>query len=362
MTTALELADGLRAALADELRERGIPGATLDCFVDGRLHASIAVGVADIARRTPLAPASAFPIYSITKTFTAVSALRLAEQGALCLDDPVDRWLPDLPWAARVSLRQLLANRAGVFDYARLPDYHAAVLERPARPWSFDEFVARAARRPLDFAPGSAWSYSNTGYTLARRILEKTTSLPFAELMRATVAGPLGLARTGVLASAADLQRVTPGHSTFFSDGVPPPRDVRSLYHPGWCGTGLLASTGPELCRFFEAVFDGSLLAADSLAQMTRLERVPGVHPPAVEPSYGLGLMGDPSGPLGKEYGHGGGGPGWSLYAGHWPDLEGRRVSMAVLCNHDGEHARPIAAVLAPRLAQGLRGGSAAPG
>ena len=116
----------------------------------------------------------------------------------------------------------------------------------------------------------------------------------------------------------------------------------------------MLASTGPALCRFFDALFDGRLIGASSLAQMRRLTRVPGSHPPASEPGYGLGLMGDERGAFGSDYGHGGGGPGWNLRAIHHPDLGGRRVSIAVLCNHDAEDAWPIGHSLVAALARAL--------
>ena len=84
-----------------------------------------------------------------------------------------------------------------------------------------------------------------------------------------------------------------------------------------------------------------------ALAEMLVLRRVPGEHPPAVTPSYGLGIMGDPDGAQGREYGHGGGGPGWNLRATHWTDFSGSPLSMAVLCNHDADAAWEITIALA---------------
>jgi D-alanyl-D-alanine carboxypeptidase len=69
------------------------------------------------------------------------------------------------------------------------------------------------------------------------------------------------------------------------------------------------------------------------LNQMLHLTRVRGSHPPAVTPSYGMGIMADPDGPYGPSYGHGGGGPGYSLFAGMLPGSPTGRLSVAVFCN-----------------------------
>jgi D-alanyl-D-alanine carboxypeptidase len=346
--------DSLHSVLEDETTRRSVPGANVDVFIDGVPAWSDAAGVRSLETREPMPPAAPFPIYSITKTFASVSALRLRMQSTLHIDDKIERWLPDLPFANDVSLRQLLAHTAGVFNYSALPDYHADLMARPGEPWSFDEFVEHAARRPLDFAPGTAWAYSNTGYTLVKRILEIAAGQSFAELTQRMVVDPIGLENTFSLERLEQMQDLVPGYSALFSNGEPPPRDVRGVYHPGWCGTGLIASTGPEICRFIEAVFDGTLLDAESLAQMTHLTAVPGVHPPAVRPSYGLGLMADPGGLYGPEFGHGGG-PGWNLRASHWPDFRGHRITLSVFCNSDAEDAWEIGHSIARTLARDLR-------
>ncbi len=350
------LARRLQATLDEEIGARETTGATADLSLDGEPIWSGASGASDPVAGTPMTPGATFPIYSITKTFTAVSALRLARSGVVVLDDNIARWLPGLAYAGDVSLRQLLAQTAGVFNYSLLPDYHADVLARPSDPWRFADFVEHAAAKPLDFSPGTGWNYSNTGYTLARHILEQATGRSFGALIEQTITDPLGLANTRGLETLDQMQTVVPGYSTLFAAGGSQERsDVRSLYHPGWCGTGLLAATGPDLCRFFDAVFDGTLLDENERSQMLTLTRVPGMHPPAVEPSYGLGIMADPGAPQ-LELGHGGGGPGWNLRASHWPSFHGRRLSLSVLCNHDADEAWPIGRALSDTLSAVLTG------
>ena len=350
-----ELPERLQTLLEREVAARGFPGANAEVWEGGAPIWRGAAGFRDAERREPITPGSVFPIYSITKTFTAVACLRLAEQGRFALDDAVARWLPGLPFAERVSVRQLLGHTAGVPNYSALPEYHEAVARHPAEPWSFDGFVARTCDRPLDFEPGRGWSYSNTGYTLLKRILELETGDSFAGVIDREVARPAGLRQTSSLASLAALEAVVPGYSAMFTEGMQgPPRDVRGVYHPGWCGTGVFASTTTDVCRLFDELLgDGvGLLGPASLDAMLTLTSVPGHHPPAVRPSYGLGIMGDPESPSGVEHGHGGGGPGWNLRAIHLRRAAAPSLTVAVFCNHDDDLADPIARTLVHACAE----------
>jgi D-alanyl-D-alanine carboxypeptidase len=85
---------------------------------------------------------------------------------------------------------------------------------------------------------------------------------------------------------------------------------------------------------FYDTLFGGALLDKRHLDQMLQLVRVPGSHPPAVTPSYGMGIMADPDGPFGASYGHGGGGPGYNLFAAILPHRARGRLSVAVFCNN----------------------------
>jgi CubicO group peptidase (beta-lactamase class C family) len=106
---------------------------------------------------TALSPDSIFPIYSITKTLTAVCALRSAEAGALKLEAPVREWLPEVSLPATVTLAHLLRHTSGLRDYGPLPEYHNAVRRHPDRPWSREQFLDAVIPHGLLFAPGDGW-------------------------------------------------------------------------------------------------------------------------------------------------------------------------------------------------------------
>ena len=274
----------------------------------------------------------AFLAYSITKTFTATLILKLCEEGRLSLEDRLVRWFPRVAHADRISLRQLLNHTAGTPDYGGLPEYHEGVRSSPSTPWSFERFAAETVEKGLLFEPGQGWRYSNPGYMLLKRIAEVVTGASYRELISERIVAPLGLQRTFVAESIDDLATLAPGTScALSSDGAP--RDVRAYYHPGWVSHGVVASTASELARFLDGLFRGKLLAQEFLTQMTELVVVPDPaedslepDPHRGEPSYGLGVMGDPTSPWGKVVGHNGGGPCYSASAFHAFDLGGASV------------------------------------
>ena len=284
--------------------------------------------------------ASQFPVYSITKTFTAVCLLRLDQGGRLSVDDSITRWIPDLPVPEAVTLDRLLRHTGGVPDYGPLREYHDAVRATPSAPWTDDEFVTATLAKGLLFEPGTGWSYSNVGYLLVRRALERATGTSFRQCIAEEIASPLGLAKTFVAETIDDWGCCVPGYGGEVQrDGEV--IDIRSSYHPGWCAPGVVVSTVDEVTSFYDALFSGAMLDKQHLDNMLRLVRVPGSHPPAVTPSYGIGIMADPDGPFGSSYAHGGSGPGYSLFAEIVPDARRGRLSVAVFCNNSlGADAR----------------------
>ena len=324
----------LQGALDRLIGECGGLGVTAAVRCEGLGSWIGASGSLDLERQIAMPAEARFPVYSITKTVIAVCLLRLAELRTLAIDDSISCWVADLPFGDDVSLRQLLNHTAGVPNYSDLPEQIAALKASPGKAWSFAQFIEHTCHRGLDFSPGEACFYSNTGYALLARVVERANATSFAEAVQQHVAGRLRHTSTEVVEGRASFEHLVPGFSRdFHSEGEL--EDVRPIYDPGWVAHGLISSTAAEICEFYQALFGGKLVQRESLEEMAQLVRVPGDHPPAVSPGYGLGLIGDPDGIYGPEFGHGGAGPGYSLYAGWHRDFSGRRVSAAVFCNSD---------------------------
>ena len=131
-----------------------------------------------------------FCIASMTKQFTAVAILQLVEQGKLALDDTVGKFLPDFPASLRgITIEQLLTHTAGVPNAKSI-----ASLLAQGRGWlTALQIMETFKDQSLDFAPGTAFSYSNSGYQLLGYILEKVTNWPYAEYMEEHILKPSGM-------------------------------------------------------------------------------------------------------------------------------------------------------------------------
>src|SRR5690349_5332350 len=152
----------------DRLVAAGAPGGVVLVRDHGRT-ARLAAGYADTRTHRRMRTSDRFRVGSVTKTFVATAILQLAGDGRLSLDDSVERWLPgEVPGGGAITVRQLLTMTSGIFDY--LNDGDDTVLRReladPGMRWTPSDLVAIATAHAPRFAPGTAWSYSNTGYIL----------------------------------------------------------------------------------------------------------------------------------------------------------------------------------------------------
>ncbi|HEX6212321.1 MAG TPA: serine hydrolase domain-containing protein, partial [Methylomirabilota bacterium] len=189
-------AAGVLAAIDDLLGDAypmKLPGAAAIVAVDGKAVFKRAYGLADAEFGILLEPDMVFRIGSVTKAFTAALVLKLVEQGDLSLTEPVTTYLPDSPpgWRA-ITLEHTLAHTSGLPNYTARPEYRA----RMAEALTVEELLARFASLPLEFTPGTRWSYSNSGYAVAGAVVEQVTGRPFAEVLRDRLLAPVGLHRT----------------------------------------------------------------------------------------------------------------------------------------------------------------------
>ena len=303
-----------------------------------------------------------FLAYSITKVFIASLVLKLCEEGAMRLEDPLARWFPSIDRAEQITVRRLLNHTAGIPDYGGSAAYHASVRTVPSMPWSFERFGAETFDKGLWFEPGDGWAYSNPGYMLVKRIVEHVAGASLRNLVADQIARPLGLLRTFVPESVEDLATLAAGVSRALApDGEP--RDVRQSYHPGRVSHGVVASTSSELVRFLDRLFQGQFLSQTSLARMLELGAVPGAEPDRYrgQPSYGLGLMGDPGSRWGLVVGHNGGGPWYSASAFHAVDLGGASICVMAALEESVEAAEEVVFAMLEHLGHGCKH-PAAPG
>lgn len=256
-----------------------------------------------------MAPDDPYFIGSITKTYTAVTILRLAEERRLSLDDTIDRFLPSFPEGSKITVRHLLSHTSGLKDfyaYFYFRPKREEMIELVTKRWSQDELIKLSSRFGRWFEPGTDWDYSSTNYFLLGVIIERAGGVSLPEAYRRYIYEPLGIHRTWLSRHEEARGSVPTGymgpvegwkHSEMFGElGATTVLDQSSAE---WSAGGIVA-TAEENIRFLRGLFAGELLAPASLKAMTTFRSTPqlGVSDPNAtakhkSDGYGLGICKD---------------------------------------------------------------------
>jgi D-alanyl-D-alanine carboxypeptidase len=328
----LSIDPGVRAALDKALDESfagsGLPGAAVGLWIPGQGSWIATRGVADLKSGRPMTADLQAPIGSITKSFTATIALQLVGEGKLGLDDAIDRWYPQVPEAAAITIKMLLDHSSGLPDISQVQlDLRCA---DPTGIVSPDELIESGLALPrASFAPGKGYQYSSLNTILVGRILERITGQSFDDLLTERLIGPLGLHRTRLDADG----KLEPPFSRGYTDFCPnlPPLTDTSEWPQFSFSAGALASTLPDLRAWGVALGEGFGLT-------------PALRQARIDDELGIGVQRDPgSGDL-ISFGHAGSEPGYSANVQYYPCTG---AVWALMVNGDGGTGEAFMAVLA---------------
>lgn len=370
------------------MQARGVPGGSLAVVKDGRLVYARGYGWADLEKRTPARETSLFRIASISKPITAVAVLQLVERGKLRLDDRAIPLLglsplleegekPD-PRLQRITIRHLLEHSGGWDrDQSYDPMFRSETIARAAgiRPPAPPEAIIRyMLGQPLDFDPGTRYAYSNFGYCILGRIIEKKTGMRYEQYVRKHVLAPAGITAMRIGASLESGR--LPNEVSYYS---PSDRTGRSLFpsmpgevpvcygtfclesmdaHGGWVASAV------DLAKFAAALDNperSPLLKPATIRMMYQRPKPPlglnGDGSPA-DVYYALGWQVRPVRGTGKaNYWHTGSLPGtWTLLVRRWDGL-----SWAALFNQRSEDRRFSDGEIDPALHRAAAGVTAWP-
>ena len=307
----------LRAAVL----KTGCQGGLIALSINGSIQTFSAGLLSETAHSRP------YYIYSISKSFTAVAIMKLCEEQGGFLDETFSSIFPETLIPHAITVRQLLNHTSGLSDYFSVREYQDAIRSHPDKPWSYERLMEVGLRNTPLFPPGEGWAYSNPAYGLLRELIEQKSKTNYYEFLRKTILDPVGMPNTrGFIEPDFDLVLLD-GEDTSIKG------DFRPQYSPGWIATGSLISTASDVARFYDALFAGKIISASSLREMKKTVRVPYPLPPPNQAAYGLGLMNVRNAPLGEAYGHGGGGPGYTTYARHYPALNGSPFTISLVLN-----------------------------
>ncbi|MCA9718711.1 MAG: beta-lactamase family protein, partial [Myxococcales bacterium] len=258
--TSFDLA-AIDAYVAAEVERLGLVGLSLAIMRGGELVLAKGYGVRSRATGEPVTPETGFAIASISKQFICAAGLLLEQDGALSLDDPIAKYFPTLTRAGDIQLIDALQHVSGYHDFYPL-DF---VIPRMQAPIETDALIAEFAGMPLDFEPRARFSYSNTGYLIVGRALERVSGQALASLLSARIFEPQALTNTSFGGPARPEQAAT-GYTAFALDEPEPAIPEGD----GWIhAAGAMWSTPSDLLRWDLALTTGGVLSPASYERMT---------------------------------------------------------------------------------------------
>ena len=299
------------------------PGCSVGVSQNGVLVHERGYGVANLELNAPITPAALFEAASISKQFTAMSIMILAQRGQLSLDDEARKYLPELPaYDSPLRIRHLLNHTSGLRDVFLLlelsaPEDHSSDLN--------DVLLKLLARqRSLNFQPGTESQYNNGGYVLLAIIVRRVSGQSLAAFAHDNIFKPLGMTSTRF---QDDPSVIVPNRTSNYHREAGTWRFVPDGTAPGAVGNSGLWTTTRDLLRWVHNLTDVRVGTASLLAEMQK----PVVLTTGNPTNWGLGFeIGEHRGS--RFVGHGGGDRGIDNYVAWYPQ---QRLAIAVLCNSD---------------------------
>lgn len=251
----------MRQVIANYVDNKTFMGAVLVAEQD-KVLLSQGYGFADLEWNAANTPAAKFRIGSITKQFTAACVLLLEERGKLKLSDAVKVYLPDASAAwDKVTLYNLLTHTSGIPNFTGGATWDAYKHD----PHTPDESIALFKDRPLDFAPGTKFAYSNSNYIVLGRVIEKVSGKSYEQFLQENILTPLGMKDTGVDRDTEILPERVRGYDP--QPGGFARAQSASMTIP--YAAGFLYSTTGDLLKWERGLFGGKVLSAAALKEMT---------------------------------------------------------------------------------------------
>lgn len=296
------------------------PGAAVAVIRDGEIIYERGYGMSNLEHVVPITPDSVFHIASISKQFTATCLLLLEADGLLSLDDDAREYLPELPnYGTVITLRQMLHHISGLRDHWFLQKLAG---------WREDDLITGndvleivSQQRGLNFAPGTEFLYSNSGYSLQATIVQRVTGKTLRQIAQERIFEPLGMANTHF---HDDHSEIVPGRTQAYQERVAGGYRI-SIPVYDTVGTTSLHTTVRDFAKW-----DGNYVTPTvGTPELIQRLRTPGRLRHGIETAYGLGLVLGPY--LGQPaFGHSGGDAGYRAYYLRLPE---QKLGVVVMAN-----------------------------
>jgi CubicO group peptidase (beta-lactamase class C family) len=252
--------------VASQLKVQHIPGIELGVMRDGHIVKARGYGLADVELDVPVTPETVFQTGSVGKQFTAMAVMMLVQDGKVRLDDTITKYFPEAPAAWHdITVRELLTHTSGIPDYGAEENTMSKGVIDFHKDYTEDELVRIFAVLPLDFPPGSKWSYSNSGYVILGVLIHRVTGQFYGDVLQERIFKPLGMSATRIISEADIIPHRSSGYR--LADGM--------LRNQQWVSPslnttadGALYSNVRDMAKWDAALYTARLLPPAALAAM----------------------------------------------------------------------------------------------
>ena len=320
LVSALAAADSRVDAVFKEYDRSDAPGCAVGVYRDGNLDYARGFGIANLDHGLPITPDTVFYVGSVSKQFTAMSVALAAREGKLSLDDPVRKYVPELPdFGKPITVRHLIHHTGGLREKW---DLLAMSGWRDGDVVTLEDVLDLASRqKELNFPPGTEHLYSNTGYDLLSVVVHRATGKTLAEYARERIFEPLGMKDTRFV---DDRTLVIPRRATGYSPSSEGRFEV-DMPNLTTTGSGSLYTTVRDLAFWDESFYTGKLGGKD----LVTLVETPGTLEDGTKLTYAFGLAVDTYQGL-RRVEHGGALVGYRAQITRFPE---KHFTVTVLCN-----------------------------
>ena len=303
------------------------PGCAALVAVKGQVVYEKAFGMANLELGVAMRPEMVFRIGSVTKQFTAVAILKLMEEGKLGLQDEITKYIPDYPTHGhKITIEHLLTHTSGIKSYTDMGTF-GEIERKDMKP---EELVDFFKSQPMDFAPGTDWNYSNSGYFLLGVIVEKVSGMSYPEYVETQFFKPLGMTRSYYGSDSKLIPNRASGYQKG-PDGIVN-ADMMSMTLP--YAAGSIQSTVGDLYKWHQGLHSGKVVKKETLEKAFVEYKLPDGRPTQYGYGWVIGLL---QGSVTIE--HGGGINGFLTNVIYLPKED---VFVAVFSNSTGTPPAPV--------------------
>ena len=327
----------------------GSPGCALGVVRNGTLDYARGYGLASVEHGVPITPATVFDIGSVSKQFTAMAVVLLAQDGKLSFDDEIQKFLPEIPrYAGALTIRHLLHHTSGLRDYIDILGWSG--LGDEAVTTDADALEAIVRQKATNFLPGSEFRYSNSGYFLLSLIVKRVSGESLRDFAARRIFAPLAMSRTQFVDRH---EMVVAGKAGSYGPGEDG-RFVLAAANWEQTGDGAVNTTIEDMVKWDRNFETGTVGGSAGLAEMHK----PGVLTSGDSTGYGFGLGVDRFRGL-RRVAHGG---AWAGFRAHILRFPEAKTSVISLCNLGNSNPAELNQRVAVLLLEGKLGPAPAPG